>query len=66
MEEPTVVVREPEVYRPIENYDNYLVSNYGNIKNKTTGHILKNNKQKIGYTSVRISNNDGVFTPLKI
>lgn len=30
-----------EAYMPIDGYKNYEVSNYGNVKNKTTGRVLK-------------------------
>jgi hypothetical protein len=30
-----------EIYKPVPNYPNYLVSNLGNIKNKRTNHVLK-------------------------
>jgi hypothetical protein len=30
-----------EIYMPIPNYDNYEVSNYGNVRKKSTGLILK-------------------------
>jgi hypothetical protein len=30
-----------EIYKPIPNYDNYEISNYGNVRKKSTGYILK-------------------------
>jgi len=43
-----------EVWLPIENYDNYEVSNFGKVRNKKTGRILKANRSG-GYCSVGLS-----------
>ena len=43
-----------EVWKPIEGYNNYEVSSFGNIRNKNTGRILKQGK-KGGYCSVGLS-----------
>jgi hypothetical protein len=46
-----------EEFRTITNYGNYMVSNYGNIKNKV-GKLLKIRLNN-GYNRVRLYNNDG-------
>ncbi len=38
-----------EEFREISNYNSYLVSNYGRVKNKRTKKILKQDKNKDGY-----------------
>jgi hypothetical protein len=38
-----------EEYRQIEGYENYSVSNMGNVRNDTTGRILKGHPDKDGY-----------------
>ena len=39
-----------EIYKPINNFENYLVSTLGNIKNNITGRILNGSFNKInGY-----------------
>jgi hypothetical protein len=43
-----------EVYKDIEGYSNYAVSNYGNVKNKTTGLILKPGNNGKGYLHVAL------------
>ncbi len=42
-----------EIYKTIEEYDNYSISNYGNIMNKH-GKILKTELSDDGYYTVRI------------
>ncbi len=46
--------KEGEVWKPIEGYDHYEVSSFGNVRNKNTGRILKASK-KGGYLSVGLS-----------
>jgi hypothetical protein len=48
-----------EEYKTIDGYDNYKVSNLGNVKNVKTGKILKPNVSK-GYLNVNICK-DGKF-----
>ena len=43
-----------EEYRQIEGYDNYSVSNLGNVRNDKTGRILKSAPNKDGYLSVAL------------
>lgn len=40
----------------IKKYDNYEVSNFGNIRNKLTGRILKKHLSPLGYYIVSLSN----------
>ena len=40
-----------EVFLPIKDFDNYMVSNLGNVKNATTGRILKQRLKK-GYKDI--------------
>ena len=41
-----------EIWKPIENYENYLVSNLGNVKSLKTNKILKYSIHKKGYASI--------------
>jgi hypothetical protein len=41
-----------EIYMPIDDFPTYEVSNYGNVKNKTTGRILKPSINSNGYELV--------------
>ena len=45
-----------EEYKVIDGYDNYEVSNMGNVRNKKTGRILKLNNEKWGYKTVSLCN----------
>jgi hypothetical protein len=49
-----------EEYIQIENYENYFVSNKGNVKNNKTNKILKPQLMKIGYYRVSLSKNGKV------
>ena len=33
-----------ELWKEIENYDNYMISNFGNVKNVKTGRMLKSRR----------------------
>ncbi len=44
-----------ETYKVIEGCDNYLVSNFGNVKNSKTGRVLKSIIQATGYTAVNLN-----------
>jgi hypothetical protein len=44
-----------EIYLPIDDYTNYEVSNYGNVKNKKTGRILRPALRN-GYEIVKLCN----------
>ena len=46
-----------EVFLPIDGYDNYFVSNFGNIKNSKTNRILKQNTHPKGYKLIDLSKN---------
>lgn len=46
-----------EEWRVIKNYPNYMVSNLGNVKNITTGYLLKPINDKYGYLQVNLYEN---------
>lgn len=46
-----------EIWRPIESYPNYSVSNKGSVKNNKTGRILKACPDSHNYMSVKLYNN---------
>ncbi len=48
-----------EIYMPIRNYDNYEVSNYGNVRKKSTGLILKYSYDRDDIRHVTL-NKDGI------
>ncbi len=54
-----------EIYKLIPNYDNYEVSNYGNVRKKNTGLILKYSYDKdfIRYVTL---NKDGIKKRLAV
>ena len=43
-----------EVYKLIQGFDNYEISTFGNVRNKTTGRILKESLTGIGYYKVSL------------
>lgn len=53
-----------EIYKPIENFSNYLVSNLGNIKNKKTKHVLKGGIDKHNYKYYTLKNDNGELKQL--
>ena len=46
-----------ETYKNIEGYDNYEISDFGNVRNKKTNKILKHSTATIGYYSVGLYKN---------
>ena len=46
-----------EIFLPIKNYDNYFVSNFGNVKNSKTNRILKQDTHRQGYKRIKLSKN---------
>lgn len=46
-----------EIWKDIKGYENYQVSNYGKVRNKITGRILKGQIRKSGYLYVRLYSN---------
>ena len=44
-----------ELFKPVDGYDNYLVSNFGNVKNSKTNRILKPGTHPKGYKLVDLS-----------
>lgn len=51
-----------EVWKQITDYPNYSISSFGNVKNMTTGKILKNNINTYGYLRVGLYKNDKAKT----
>ncbi len=49
-----------ETYKNIIGFENYEVSNLGNVRNKTTGRILKPIINSKGYKCVSLSNNNKI------
>lgn len=47
-----------EIWKPIEGYRNYEVSNYGNVRNIITGKTLKGNANGKGYLHVMLYNEE--------
>jgi len=45
-----------EIFKKIENYPNYQVSNYGYVKSLYTGKVLKESFDKRGYPRVKLYN----------
>ena len=46
-----------EMFLPIENYGNYCVSNFGNVKNNKTNRIMKLRNHRHGYKFVSLYKN---------
>ena len=53
-------VDEEEEFLPIDGFDNYLVSNFGNVKNSKTNRILKPGNDKDGYKLINLCKNGKV------
>jgi hypothetical protein len=49
-----------EIFRAVDGYLNYEVSNHGRVRNSITGKILKPNKGNHGYYRIRLSKDGGV------
>lgn len=47
-----------EIWKQIEEYDNYTISSLGNVKNNKTGKILKPSFDTHGYYFINLYNND--------
>lgn len=47
-----------EIYKTIEDYPNYEVSNLGNVRNKKTGRVLRPSVDKDGYLYVQLYNDN--------
>ena len=58
-------VDDEELFKRIDGYDNYLVSNFGNVKNSKTNRILKPNPHPEGYKQVNLYKN-GIKKPFLI
>lgn len=46
-----------EVWKIVNDYPNYEVSNFGNVRNSTTGNLLHQQKRKKGYVKVELWKN---------
>lgn len=55
-----------EIWKIIKGFENYAVSNLGNVKNILNNKILKSNNNGIGYYQVRIRNNDRLYKSVYI
>ncbi len=51
-----------ETYKNIEGFENYSVSDYGNVRNDKTGKILKGINNKRGYLQVSLRRNNKQHT----
>ena len=49
-----------EVFLPIDGYDNYFVSNFGNVKNSKTNKIMKLSNDIKGYKVINLCKNGNV------
>ena len=54
-----------EEFKKIDGYENYEVSNFGNVRNKNTGRILKLHNDQYGYYSVGLCK-DGIRKPYAV
>ena len=54
-----------EEYKKIDGYDNYEISNFGNVRNTDTGRILKTCKNSDGYYHLNLNKN-GITKTIKI
>ena len=54
-----------EEFKKIDGYDNYEISNLGNVRNTNTGKILKPSKNNLGYYHV-VLYKDNIRKPFKI
>jgi hypothetical protein len=50
-----ILLDQPEEFRNILDFDNYEISNFGTVKNKITGRILKQNISDNGYCYTNLS-----------
>ena len=51
-----------EMFLPIDGYENYFISNFGNVKNVKTNKILKPGNDKNGYKLINLCKNGKVKT----
>ena len=54
-----------ELFKPVDGYDNYSISNFGNVKNSKTNRILKLQNHKDGYKLICLYKN-GKSKTLKV
>ena len=53
---------EKEIWKPVIDFPNYEVSNFGNVRNKTNGHVLKPGLGSVGYLTVSLYKNKKATT----
>ena len=46
-----------EFFLPVENYENYFISNFGNVKNNKTNKIMKQCNHRQGYKKIGLTKN---------
>ena len=49
-----------ELFKSIDGYDNYSISNFGNVKNNKTNRILKHSNHRQGYKEIHLCKNGNV------
>ena len=54
-----------EMLLPIEGYDNYFISNFGNVKNNKTNRIMKQCNHRKGYKVINFSKN-GIIKQFRV
>lgn len=60
-DDPKYISRDNEIWKVVEGFEDYLVSDKGQIFSLLQHKILKQDLQKNGYYDVRIKNRDGNF-----
>lgn len=63
--EETKIVIENEVWKPVNEFQNYEISNFGRVKNRKTGRVFTGANDAYGYVHVRLVK-DGKFHLRKI
>lgn len=55
-----------EIYKQVQGFEKYTVSNFGNVKNTKTGRILKASNDGKGYLVVRLSDENKILSTLRV
>ena len=56
-----------EIWKVLDNFTNYEISSFGQLRNKKTGRIITiNTYTKTGYLIVALYNNNNEYKPSKI
>lgn len=53
---PKYIIKEGEIFKTIDGYENYMISNYGTVINKYLGYKIKPKLNKNGYLSIGLYN----------